>query len=128
MARAIRYREAYEHRDAFGLWHGEHLPADCKAIDIDLLGYCPRCRKGLYLVEATVNPSKIHTVLSTHCAAARVPGFLVVMDSYAAPEVFRVKQVWPRARWLFDGRWVFSDELEALFLAVRADHTCDGAP
>lgn len=57
-------------------WH-RSLDESWGAIDVDLLGYCRRCRKSLYLTESTTNPNKFAGVLLRLGQDAGVPVLII---------------------------------------------------
>lgn len=121
MSRVIKYPGAYERRDAFNLWHGNVLPLDHKAIDIDMLGYCGRCLAGLYLIEYSTNPEKPTSVLRRHAEDSGVPGYLVLFNQNAKPSGCAVREIWPEPRWLLP-TWSELQRLERFFHWIRRRH------
>lgn len=65
------------------LWHRTAMARDADAIDLDLVGFCRRCRQPLYMIEATTNPEKGTYYLRKLAAAASVPALLVLHSESA---------------------------------------------
>lgn len=62
-------------------WHRSHLPEDCTAIDLDLMGACPRCYHPLYLIESSTRDDKPVGILRSLARKADVPALLVLHDT-----------------------------------------------
>ena len=64
-------------------WHRRVMPRNADAIDLDLMGVCPHswCRKSLYGIEATTNPSKPSSSLLRLARDAGMAGIIVFHDS-----------------------------------------------
>lgn len=64
-------------------WHRRVMPRNADAIDLDLMGVChhPWCRKSLYGIEATTNPSKPSSILLRLARDAGMAGIIVFHDS-----------------------------------------------
>ena len=99
-------------------WHRRTFPGDWGAIDLDLLGYCPQCYRGLYLIESTTNPEKYTSVLRRLARDSGVPALLVIHNC----------QQPTHGRWLFPAPAHAIDSTEALISVlsqIRREHECE---
>lgn len=62
-------------------WHRDTLPSSFMAIDLDLMGVCPRCKDPLYGIEATTNPNKPVTILRQLAVKADMAGIVAMHDT-----------------------------------------------
>lgn len=62
-------------------WHRAVFCTNSTAIDIDLCGYCPKCRAPLYLIEATTNPTKTASVVAELAHRAGASAFIIRHES-----------------------------------------------
>lgn len=86
MSRQVRDRFEYtEGSKWFSDWHRDQLDDEAAAIDLDLVGYCKRCRSPLYLVEATrANGRKTAYVLEDLARRLCAPALVVYQDKTGA--------------------------------------------
>jgi hypothetical protein len=67
MSRFIYDEEEYEHGSKwFARWHRDQSDHNAKMIDLDSLGYCPRCLDAIYMIEATRGSSRKNASVTEH--------------------------------------------------------------
>jgi len=125
VSRWVYNEEEYESGSKwFARWHREQPEDDAKAIDIDLVGYCPAtdCLDPLYLVEATrATKRKTASVLERMGQLLEVPVFVVYQDRNGAHP----------GEILVDERsanrnlgWLPAADVWQIFLRIRHAHAC----
>lgn len=62
-------------------WHRATFCTNSTAIDVDLCGYCPKCRAPLYLIEATTNPQKSASVIAELAHRTGARAFIIRHDA-----------------------------------------------
>jgi hypothetical protein len=110
----VRNKTKYEAK-VVNDWHRDAFPETAKAIDIDLMGSCPRCNAPLYLIEATENTEdKPTSYLRGLAERSHVEAFLVFHDG---EDVTGAQKVWPRR-----GRQGSVEECITAFTEIRREH------
>lgn len=97
-------------------WHRNRFHSTWWAIDLDLCGACHRCKCPLYLIEATTNRRKPHTILLSLARRADVPAFIVFHDT---KKVTGGVMIWPEKR-IFGSE----SELATYIMKLRSNHDC----
>lgn len=123
MSREIRDRAEYEAGSKwFADWHREQPEYNAKAIDVDLLGYCPSCKDPLYLIEATRSSGrKCADVLEHLGEIVNVPVWVVYQqkDGSRPDEMY----VHDRSTDTHHG-WLKGHVVWEMLLQIRRAHTC----
>lgn len=123
MSREIRDEDEYERGSKwFARWHRQQGTDDDKAIDLDVVGYCPSCKGVIYLVEAT---------RSTWRKNAEVTELLGQQIGARVLVVYQDKRGSHEDRILVDDRtlgrnhgWVDQSDMWKLLQEIRRLHTC----
>jgi hypothetical protein len=111
----------------FSAWHRRRFGDDASAIDVDLVGYCTRCARPLYAIEATRREDKSTRILVELARRLDCPALLVRYDELDGDLVgLRAHYARP-----IDGRRTFvghEAELVELLLHLRLSHRCEATP
>jgi hypothetical protein len=96
-------------------WHAQ-LDRTWAAIDVDLLGYCPRCYGTIYLIEAAETAEKV-----TRCVeqAAHSMGAVAILVVHRDHQIVKARTVAPER-----SQWGNAAELLVLIARLRREHEC----
>jgi hypothetical protein len=106
-------------------WHRYELPADCVAIDLDLMGYCKTCGEPLYFIEASTNPDKRTGVLRTLAYVCSRPAFLVWHHDGV---VTGARIIHHPTQHGAEGQRLTTPQLKNSLIKIRRTHRCGGLP
>lgn len=104
-------------------WHRDTLPSSFMAIDLDLMGVCPRCKDPLYGIEATTNPNKPVTILRQLARKADMAGIVAMHDTHGITG-FRVVHDQSAAKWPTNPLETPEMQLSGYIHQLRHQHVC----
>lgn len=99
-------------------WHAATFPKSFSAIDLDLAGFCPRCARPLYLIEAAETEHKPTRVLRTLGLLTATPSLLIVHADHRISKAKRIDK--PET-----GEWRTESELAEYIHKLRRLHECE---
>jgi hypothetical protein len=108
----------------FATWHRDPAHAyGAKAIDVDLIGYCPECLDTLYLIEATRGRQRKTAAVLEHLGhQLNVPVLVVYQDKAGGhPDQILVDRRFPDPT---NFGWLPEVDVWHMLLEVRAEHGC----
>lgn len=118
MTHADVYNEQKNLAKVVNDWHRDRFPEEHKAIDIDLMGCCPRCKRPLYLIEATEQmEGKPTSYLRALAVEADTPAFLIF---HIGPVVTGVQRIHPNRSEIFNEQKAYE-----YLCWLRQEHDCE---
>lgn len=99
-------------------WHATTFPKSFSAIDLDLMGFCPRCARPLYCIEAAEVDHKPTRVLQRLGLLSATPSLLIVHSKHEIQKAKRIDK--PET-----GEWRTESELAQYIHKLRRLHECD---
>lgn len=128
MSRRVRDREKYESGSKwFCDWHREQPNDDAGLIDLDGCGYCRKCHRPLFLVEATEDTRRKNATVTEelgapcqYCGMGGLEVFVFYRDTRRHPGQFLVDH---RSAGINLGWLTYPDAWEVL-MSVRRTHQC----
>lgn len=124
MSRWVFDQEEYERGSKwFAQWHRDQPDDHAKMIDLDSLGYCPRCLDPVYLIEATRANKRKQAAVTEHLGRlVNATVWVVYQDKTGShPGEILVHQRVPVD---VNHGWLPQDQVWQMLQALRSSHRC----
>lgn len=122
MSRQIRDRHEYETGAKwFADWHREHPDNYATMVDVDGVGYCHRCLRPLYIIEATRSRRRKTAAVAERLADMLACECIVLYRDDTRPTEILVDR---RTAGELVG-WVPDGQAWDIFQEIRSRHDCD---